>query len=140
MYITVATKSFVRPLMREKSTDLLYTTPTVVRWCGEEGGKLQFELPGCILLLLFLRAGMGNYPKYCTSMISDLINPDEHQCGWNEGYSNCGVQYSNRLQQTRPNVPTLSRGRYLKPANLVADCPVSDWITELKSRKRHRSS
>ncbi len=57
--------------MRIKSTDLLFTTPTVLQWCKEEDGGLDFDLAGCMLFLLFVRAGIAEYD---TSEIPDLMD------------------------------------------------------------------
>ena len=142
MYITVAIANYVRPLMRMKSSDLLYTTPTVAHWCSERNGKLQFHIPGCILLLLLIKPGMNFYPKYDSSKVLDYVIPAEVQCGWNEGYSNVSndVRYSSTLMQTKPHLPPPSRGVTFKRGSATDIGSVSDKLELLRSRNRHRSS
>lgn len=128
--------------MRMKSSDLLFTTPSVVPWCTENEGQLHFNTPGCILMLLFMKSGMDPYPKYDASTLKDIFPQDGKKCGWNEGYSNVpdGVKYSNTLTQTRPSVAPLFKGATLRVDNLVMEGSVGDKIEALKTRKRHLSS
>lgn len=130
--------------MRIKSSDLLLTTPSVVRWCKEIHGQLEFDIPGSILLLLFIRAGLGDYPKYETSQLG-FMALDEHKCGWNEAYSKVpdGVKYSSFLRQTRPRVSLPSRAVTIRQDNLLIKgsiTAITDRIEALRTRKRHRSS
>lgn len=117
--------------MRIKSSDLLLTTPSVVRWCKEIHGQLEFDIPGSIL---FIRAGLGDYPKYETSQL-EVMALDEHKCGWNKAYSKVpdGVKYSSFLTQTRPRVSPLSRAVTIREDNLLIKGSVTDRIEALKT-------
>lgn len=74
--------------------------------------------------------------------MEEFIEPAERKCGWNEGYSNLpgGIKYSSTLIQTKPQVPSLSRGITLNEDNLVVQESVDEHLEGLKSRKRHRSA
>lgn len=126
-----------------KSTDLLFTTPTVLQWCKEKDGGLEFDLAGCMLFLLFVRAGSGFYPEYDASEIPDLMDVQRYVCGWNEGYAQVPTKYSRTLKQRSPVLPTPNRGAKLPTGSCLFygdSVNMGDHVQTLKSRKRRRSS
>lgn len=116
--------------MRIKSCDYLFTTGSVVPWCEEKQDQIKFEIPGCILLLLFIRGGLGFYPKFSTAEVLQL---DTCKSGWNEGFEKLKTTYSKILKQTSPQASYQTRGASIDTSHLVMD--VTDWFAK---RKRPR--
>ena len=68
-----------------------------------------FNIPGCILLLLFLLAGTPGYPEFDEEFLDVACSDSDCLCGWNEQYSKVKTKYPMKLQQTRPTVPSAGR-------------------------------
>lgn len=65
--------------------------------------KRGVQLCGCILFLLFLKAGCTLYPNFDTEMINLALESSERcKSGWNEAYDNLTVKYSRRLALVCP--------------------------------------
>lgn len=101
----------MRPFIRIKGEDILLTTDQVLRWCKINDGKLAFNITGCILMLLFIKAGSFFYPSFHGELLEDAS--DNVKSGWNAGYGDLPVHYTNQLTQTKPNVPTAGIGASL---------------------------
>ena len=127
----------MRPLMRLKSNDLLYTSSEALYWAYEDSGELRFNIPGCIILLLFLRAGLGAYPEYDPS---DVFGTQHTQpaSGWNEAYASLpnDAKYPRILKQTKPTLNRPTKLKVSEPETLIEGNPV-DYVVQW--RKRHRS-
>lgn len=54
--------------------------------------------------LLFIKAGSFFYPSFRGEVFKDAS--DNVKSGWNAGYGDLPVHYTNQLTQTKPNVPT----------------------------------
>ena len=122
----------MRPLLRIKDKDILLTLSEVVRWChSPKDGEISFNICGCILLLLHIKAGSSFYPPIDESLWDNV--GDGYKSGWSAAYSTLPVQYTNRLLQTRPKVTTESRGASLSS-------PVSSTILKdsLKAKLKRK--
>lgn len=134
--ITVASQSYIRGLMRLKSQDLLYTIKSVAQWCSVSDEKISFEITGCILLLLLIKAGSGVYPELNDEEVVDLLqNTDYIQSGWSASYSKLGVKYSKKLKQSMPEKKE-NRGSSVQNDSLVGQKHVTERIKFIRSLKR----
>ncbi len=90
----VGSKSYVRPLIKVKLWDSLLTFPSVIQWCIIDKEKnISFHIPGCIVFLLFLKAGSPFYPRLDVKSIQDSLD-ESFECGWREEYQKLGARYS----------------------------------------------
>lgn len=115
--MTVGSKSYVRPLFRVKSCDALFSFPSVIKWSTVHEGDLKFDIPGCILFLLCLKAGSATYPKFVNCVDWNKSN----ECGWSQHYETLDVKYSREFNQTKPVACSAKRGSSLSNDNLMMD-------------------
>lgn len=101
----------MRPLLRIKSKDVLLTISEDLQWCDPTANPITFDIRGCILFLLHVKAGTAFYPQFDDVFLSEF--GDSYKCGWSDGYGKLPVHYAKKLHQTKPNVPTDQRGATL---------------------------
>lgn len=127
--------------MRVKKFDALLTFKEVVKWHVKE----EFNICGCILFLLFLKAGCTLYPNFDTEMINLALESSERcKSGWNEAYDNLTVKYSRELDQTGPSVPSKAKGKFLggptKVEKKVSRQEAKQYYEEKLQRKKQRTN
>ena len=63
--LSTASKSYIRPYIRVKSTDTIYTTSNPIPWAihAPDQGP-SFNLSGCITIVLILKQGAENFPSF----------------------------------------------------------------------------
>jgi hypothetical protein len=100
----------------------------------DEYHNVKFDIRGCILLVLIIKAGSGSYPEFDTSAVPSLVG-DTSTSGWTAGYSKLGVKYSRTLKQSVPQRSSADRGSSVDNDKLMYDESITDRIQRLK-RKR----
>ena len=128
----------MRPLLRIKSLDYIFTTRSVVRWFDvDEHHNVTFNLEGCILFILLVKCGTLVYPAYEPTEVCKLVT-DEYKSNWSAAYSTLKVKYSKNMHQTAPQVTKPSRGVTIDNNNLKTS-DVDEVFEKLRKRRRHSS-
>lgn len=119
-------------------SDALLTFDSVIQWSESTSGSIAFKIAGCILFLLFLKAGSSFYPDIDGQFLENWLDQTD-SCGWNSNYEKLTVKYSKELLQTKPNVPRQSRGSTLhSPKKSSIRFSKEECLTTRK-RSRHHS-
>jgi hypothetical protein len=102
----IGTRHILRPLIRLKEEDLLFSLSKSITWCTTDDGTLRFVPEGCIVLILMLKTGRGDgYPVFHGKGFKTFSTEFACKTGWNEAYRSLSIRYSSVLQQTRPKKP-----------------------------------
>ena len=111
--------------------------PKVHKWWFQE----EFQIRGCILLLLFLQAGTANYPKFDDKFLNAACSGIDRGCGWSEAYERIGVKYPKKLKQTKPTMASpSSRGSRLGEATVVNHTSKAEAMSQYERRMAERLS
>lgn len=127
-----------------KKWDSLLTFDQVVTWCEPTSSSdIKFNVHGCIVFLLILKAGSKFYPEIDPDFLDSTLNETD-SCGWNTEYEKLPVKYSKELLQMKPSKASDSRGSHLhspiKRSHHLSKDEFMKYNANARKRSRHHSN
>lgn len=133
VYCPAGSDTYVRPLIRTRKEDAI---PSVVEWSTKNDGEINFNIVGCLLIVLFLQSGFSPvYPTFDMEFLGQALN-STFSCRWSREYATLSTKYPQVLKQTKPATASRKRGSTIESPHMVKKSLTKEqWLQKRKGVK-----